>query len=83
MTKIFKSLVGRRCRAAQEFRAERQFCPTTMVKYFVVRPRQFSQAVRTCKSVEREENQEKGPRWSWARPKWEIPVQLSAARPRL
>jgi len=37
MTKIFTSLVGRRCRAAHEFRAERQLCPTTMVMIFVLR----------------------------------------------
>ena len=38
MTKIFTSLVGRRCRAAQEFRAVRQLCPTTMGKVLVLRP---------------------------------------------
>jgi hypothetical protein len=38
MTKIFTSLVGRRCRAALEFRAERQLCPTTMVKIYVLHP---------------------------------------------
>jgi hypothetical protein len=37
MTKIFPSLVERRCRAAQEFRAARQLCPATMVKIHVLR----------------------------------------------
>jgi hypothetical protein len=38
MTKIFASLVGRRCRAAQHFRAEQQLCPTRKVKNFVMHP---------------------------------------------
>jgi hypothetical protein len=38
MTKIFTSSVGRRCCAAQEFRAERQPCPTMKVKILVLRP---------------------------------------------
>jgi hypothetical protein len=48
MTKIFTSLVGRRCRAAQEFRAERQLCPTTMEKVFVLllNPAAIRQAIR-------------------------------------
>ena len=49
MTKIFTSLVGRRCRAAQEFRAERQLCPTTMVKIFVLRPAVPHPRNKSCK----------------------------------
>jgi hypothetical protein len=37
-TKIFTSSVGRRCCAAQEFRAERQLCPTRKMKILVLRP---------------------------------------------
>jgi len=38
--KIFASLAGRCCRAAQDFRAEQQLCPTSKVKNFVMRPSQ-------------------------------------------
>ena len=37
-TKFFVSLVGRRCCAAHEFRAERQLCPTGKAKKTVLRP---------------------------------------------
>jgi hypothetical protein len=37
-TKSFPSSVGRRCGAAQEFRAERQLCPARKVKIFVLHP---------------------------------------------
>jgi hypothetical protein len=38
MTKIFTSLVGRRCCAAQDFRAERQLCPALKVMIFLTPP---------------------------------------------
>ena len=41
MTKIFTSLVGRRCRAAQVFRAEQQLCPARKMKIFVMQPREM------------------------------------------
>ena len=43
-TKIFTFSVGRRCCAALEFRAERQLCPATMVKVFVLRPARAGRA---------------------------------------
>jgi hypothetical protein len=38
MTKIFTLSAGWRCCAAQEFRAERQLCPTRKLKIFVLLP---------------------------------------------
>jgi hypothetical protein len=38
MIRISTSSAGRRCCAAQDFRAERQLCPARKVKIFVMRP---------------------------------------------
>jgi len=41
-------MVGRRCRAAQDFRAERQFCPARKAKIFVLRIHLINSPIKTC-----------------------------------
>jgi len=48
---FFVSPVGRRCCAAQEFRAERQLCPTNKAKNFVVRPHFPLRSFSTCRAA--------------------------------
>jgi len=45
-TDFFGSPVGRRCCAAQEFRAERQLCPANKPKNFVLRPSNKAESAR-------------------------------------
>jgi hypothetical protein len=46
--KILRSLVGRRCCAAQEFRAERQLCPAKKVEILVLHPNPQFATVKGC-----------------------------------